>query len=245
MEASKANAAEKMIDRLQRAMNVRDLETFLECFDPDYASEQPVHPTRAFRGRDQVRKNWAGIFTDYPDFSAQVLRTAVYEDTIWTEWAWAGTRADGARLDLRGVILFGLRHDLIVWGRLYMEPVQTMTVGDLKRIVELFNAHDLDALMEAFADDCVLEMPRGPHPWGQRFTGKAQVRAGLASRFAGIPDVHWGDDRHWVAGDRGVSQWTLTGTTTAGVRLEVRGCDVFQFRDGRVVRKDSYWKLVD
>ena len=38
-----------------------------------------------------------------------------------------------------------------------------------KRVLEAFNRHDLDAIMAFFADDCVFEMPRGPHPWGQRF----------------------------------------------------------------------------
>jgi ketosteroid isomerase-like protein len=71
------------------------------------------------------------------------------------------------------------------------------------------------------------------------------VRAGLASRFAGLPDVHYGDDRHWVSGDRGCSEWQLTGTTTQGERVEVRGCDLFEFRDGKIARKDSYWKLVE
>ena len=88
-------------------------------------------------------------------------------------------------------------------------------------------------------------MPRGPDPWGRRFTGKAEVRKALASRFAGIPDVHYGDDQHWVAGDRGVSEWELTGTTPDGRRVRVRGCDLFQFRDGKIVRKDSYWKIVE
>jgi hypothetical protein len=58
-------------------------------------------------------------------------------------------------------------------------------------------------------------------------------------------DWLYGDDRHWVCRDRGVSEWTLTGTTTAGVRIEVRGCDLFEFRDELIVRKDSYWKIVE
>lgn len=70
------------------------------------------------------------------------------------------------------------------------------------------------------------------------------MRAALASRFAGIPDVHYGDARHFVAGDRGASEWTLTGTTTAGARIHVRGCDLWEFKGGKIVRKDSYWKIV-
>lgn len=57
----------------------------------------------------------------------------------------------------------------------------------LEQVLDAFNRHDLDAIMSFFADDCALEMPRGPDPWGRRLIGKAQVREGLASRFAGIP----------------------------------------------------------
>lgn len=126
-----------------------------------------------------------------------------------------------------------------------MVAEQTVTVDALKEIAEAFNRHDLDAIMEFFAEDCVLEMPRGPHPWGERYQGKSQVREGLATRFAGIPDVHYGDDRHWVCGNMGVSEWTLTGTATSGDRLELRGCDHWEFRDGKVLKKDSYWKIVE
>jgi ketosteroid isomerase-like protein len=88
-------------------------------------------------------------------------------------------------------------------------------------------------------------MPRGPEPWGHRVTGREAVREALAGRFAGLPDVHYGDGRHWVSGDLGVSEWLLTGTRTDGAQVRVRGCDHWQFRDGRVVRKDSYWKIVE
>ena len=117
----------------------------------------------------------------------------------------------------------------------------------LRAVLDGFNRHDLDAILEHFADDAVFESPRGPEPFGTRFVGKEAVRAGLAKRFAGIPDVHYGDDRHFVSADgsRGVSEWTLTGTTTDGERLEVRGCDLWTFRDGRIVVKDSYWKRVE
>ena len=85
------------------------------------------------------------------------------------------------------------------------------------------------------------------NPWGQRFIGKAQVREALAGRFKGIPDVHYGEDQHWISadGNMGVSEWTLTGTTTSGVKLKVRGCDLWAFRNGKITRKDSYWKIVE
>jgi steroid delta-isomerase-like uncharacterized protein len=117
------------------------------------------------------------------------------------------------------------------------------SAATLKALTDAFNRHDLDAIMSFFTDDAVFESPRGPDAWGRRFSGKAEVRDGLAARFTGIPDVHYGDDDHFVAGERGASEWTLTGTTTDGERLEVRGCDLWTFRDGLISRKDSFWKI--
>ena len=123
----------------------------------------------------------------------------------------------------------------------------TITVETMKQVLDAFNRHDLDAIMEFFSDDCSLDIPRGPEPWGQRFIGKAQVREALAGRFKGIPDVHYSEDRHWISadGNMGVSEWTLTGTTTSGVKLKVRGCDLWEFRNGKITRKNSYWKIVE
>jgi steroid delta-isomerase-like uncharacterized protein len=119
------------------------------------------------------------------------------------------------------------------------------TVEMLEAIADAFNRHDVDAIMSFFADDCVFESPRGPEPCGRRLVGAEAVREGFADRFAGIPDVHYGKAAHWLAAERGVSEWTLTGTTTEGERLELRGCDLWTFRNGMVVKKDSYWKLVE
>jgi len=121
----------------------------------------------------------------------------------------------------------------------------TITVDTLKRILEAFNRHDLDAIMEFFSDDCSFDSPRGPDPWGKRSIGKEQVREALAGRCKGNHDVHYGEDRHWVSGNMGVSEWTLTGTTTSGISLKVRGCDLWEFRNGKVIRKDSYWKIIE
>ena len=126
-----------------------------------------------------------------------------------------------------------------------MSQQQSISVDTVKAILDAFNAHDLDAIMEFFSDDCSLDMPRGPDPWGQRFVGKADVRAGLATRFKGLPDVRYSDDRHWISGNMVVSEWLLTGTRIDGVQVKVRGCDHYEFRDGKVVRKDAYWKIVE
>jgi ketosteroid isomerase-like protein len=121
-----------------------------------------------------------------------------------------------------------------------------VTIDVLKGFLEAFNRHDLDAIMDYFAEDCVFYMPRGAKPRGNKYVGKAEVRAGLAKRFEGLPNVHYGDDQHWLCGDTfGVSEWTLTGTTTAGQHIEVRGVDLLEFAQGKIIRKDSFWKILE
>ena len=120
-----------------------------------------------------------------------------------------------------------------------------VTTETLQAFLAAFNRHDLDAIMEFFADDCEFCMPRGKEPWGTRFVGKAAVREGLATRFTGIPNVHYGDDRHWVVDNLGISTWLLTGTTKAGEQIRVHGVDLLEFRNGKMIKKDSYWKIVE
>src|SRR4051812_43795693 len=107
----------EVVSRLQAAMNAHDLEVFVSCFSADYASEQPAAPDRAFRGSEQVRKNWGAVFADIPDFRAELLRTAESDGTVWSEWHWQGTPAAGGSFDWRGVIILGIEDGRIAWGR--------------------------------------------------------------------------------------------------------------------------------
>jgi ketosteroid isomerase-like protein len=126
-----------------------------------------------------------------------------------------------------------------------VDPKPRVTEDTLKSFLDAFNHHDIVEIMSFFGNDPVFEMPRGQHPWGTRAEGRAAVRALLATRLEGIPDVHYSEDRHFVCGDRGVSEWLLTGTTRTGKKIRVRGCDLFEFADGKITKKDSFWKIVE
>jgi steroid delta-isomerase-like uncharacterized protein len=112
----------------------------------------------------------------------------------------------------------------------------------LDRFAEAWNRHDLDALMSMMTDDCVFEASAGAQVDGQRSAGTQAVRTAFAAVFDTFPDAHWANARHFIAGNRGVSEWTFTGTQTDGRRVEVNGCDLFTFRDGRIAIKNSYRK---
>lgn len=118
-----------VIEALVQAMNRHDLDAMIALFDPDYRSEQPAHPGRTFVGRSQVRSNWEAMFSGIPDFTAELLRSVDDGDTVWCEWLWSGRRGDEHPFAVRGVTLFRITDDLIAAGTLYVEDVESETIG--------------------------------------------------------------------------------------------------------------------
>ena len=119
------------------------------------------------------------------------------------------------------------------------------TAGDhdlLAAYAAAWNRHDLDAIMSMMTPDCVFETSAGPDPCGRRFVGREAVRAAIAEIFASLPDIRFIASRHFSAGDRGASEWTMIATRADGRRIEARGCDLFEFVEGKIRRKDSYRK---
>ena len=117
-----------------------------------------------------------------------------------------------------------------------------VTTELLQAFADAWNRHDVDDLMLFMTDDCVFEASAGPEACGTRSEGQQAVRSAFADVWATFPDAHWGNARHFVCGDRGVSEWIFTGTRRDGTRAEVQGCDLFTFRDGKIAVKNSYRK---
>lgn len=117
-----------------------------------------------------------------------------------------------------------------------------VTVEDLEAFGDGWNRHDVDYLMTFMSDDCVFETSAGPEACGNRYVGPAGVREGFSGVFKRFPDVHFGQARHFVSGDRGLSEWLFTATAPDGKKIEVTGCDVFTFKGDKIAVKNSYLK---
>jgi steroid delta-isomerase-like uncharacterized protein len=117
-----------------------------------------------------------------------------------------------------------------------------VTVAFLQAFADAWNRHDVDDLMSFMTDDCVFESSAGNETCGTRFEGADAVRMGYAKAWKDFPDAKWADARHFVSGNQGVSEWIFSGTQADGKRVEVTGCDVFTFRDGKIAVKNSYRK---
>src|SRR5688572_25945143 len=117
---------------------------------------------------------------------------------------------------------------------LMAQPDQKVTEGFLQSFVDAFNAHDVKAIMAHMTEDCVFEASAGTDANGEKFTGQELVKKAFEKVFATFPDAHWGNSRHFVSGNRGFSEWVFTGTKPDGTKVEVTGCDLFTFSNGKI-----------
>ena len=117
-----------------------------------------------------------------------------------------------------------------------------MNKQDLQSYSDAWNAHDIEAIMAFMTRDCVFEPGGGAERYGARFEGYDAVRERFVEVWTDIPDVRFENAIHFSEGDYGCSEWTLVGTTRDGVAIEVDGCDVFTFENGKIKSKRSYIK---
>jgi steroid delta-isomerase-like uncharacterized protein len=126
------------------------------------------------------------------------------------------------------------------------------TMGDnrklLERYVERYNAGDLDACMDLYAEDAVQIMPEGT------FEGRSAIRERLNRELAGFSDLVYTVSSFVEQGDAFADEWTTVGTHTGaltlpdgtqlpptGKRVEVRGMEYVQVRDGKIVIDNLYY----
>jgi len=112
----------------------------------------------------------------------------------------------------------------------------------LQSFADAFNAHDIKAIMSHMTDDCVFEASAGPDFNGEKFIGQEKVKKAFENVFTTFPDAHWDNPHHFISGDRGFSEWVFTGTKLDGTKIEVSGCDLFTFKDGKITIKNSFRK---
>jgi ketosteroid isomerase-like protein len=127
-----------MLEHLANAMNSHDAAQVASLFADDYESAQPLHPARDFRGRAQVLSNWTAVFEGVPDFTAELVASAVHGDREWGEWDWRGRHADGSPFAMRGVTILWVRNGVIARAHLYMEPVDAGAADIDAAVQELY-----------------------------------------------------------------------------------------------------------
>jgi ketosteroid isomerase-like protein len=124
-------------------------------------------------------------------------------------------------------------------------PQAAVTHELMREISAAFNSRDVERIVALFTEDATFCLARGPEPVGRTLAGKAAIRRALADRFKQIPDMRWDHKEYVIAGDRAVSVWTVRGKGADGETLNYQGCDIYEFRAGKIFKKDTYWKIVE
>ena len=114
----------------------------------------------------------------------------------------------------------------------------------ITEVCDAYNRHDVEGIVRHFAEDSSWLLSRGVPPEGGRARGLDEIRAMAHRRFRTIPDMYWDIRSHWVSGNRGCSEWTVSGTETNGNKINWLGIDVWELNDdGKIATKDTYWKF--
>lgn len=113
-----------LLEQMRAALDAHDLDAFESFFHEDYVGERPRHPEAAPSTRADARRNWEEVIRDVPDLRVEVPAAVQDGDRIWTEWRAYGTARSGVKLEISGVIIFGVRDGRVAWSRMYLEPVE-------------------------------------------------------------------------------------------------------------------------
>jgi uncharacterized protein (TIGR02246 family) len=115
----------------------------------------------------------------------------------------------------------------------------------MRDVSAAFNSRDANRIADCFADDAVFYLARGPEPTGRVLRGKDVIRKAMADRFKVIPDMSWEHKDYIFAGDHAISVWLVKGKSADGEDLNYQGCDIYRFKDKKIVEKDTYWKIIE
>lgn len=127
------------------------------------------------------------------------------------------------------------------------EPDEALEQARIRVLTEFagaYNRHDVDAIVALMTEDCEFLAFAGPEPCGERFTGKAAVRARVASGLRELAGARWVDASHHVVADRGFSEWTFEMPLPEGNYVRRDGVDVFVFDGTQIRSKSTFQKWV-
>lgn len=129
-----------------------------------------------------------------------------------------------------------------------IEPgTDTRNAALFERYLNAWSTSNVDQIAAMTHPEGVYEASYGPHPYGDRFVGPAEVKAGLEAMHAASTNRSSTHDYHHthLYADRAFARWTSTFVDKDGREGSVEGADFFEFKDGLVLAKLAYRKVVN
>jgi ketosteroid isomerase-like protein len=115
----------------------------------------------------------------------------------------------------------------------------------LRRFGKAFNRGDVEGILDCVTEDFEWIMAEGPTPPdGCVVRGKAEMSEALARRAQQVPEIRFSETEVFAAAERVVGIFRAQGRYASGEALDVRGCDIYVIRDGKIAQKNSFWKHI-
>ena len=54
--------------------------------------------------------------------------------------------------------------------------------------------------------------------------------------------MRWEGVKNWHIGNRALSEWKVIATLRSGEKVDAMGCDIYEFENGKIKVKDTFWK---
>jgi len=115
----------------------------------------------------------------------------------------------------------------------------------LKAFGKAFNKGDVEGILAQVTDDFEWRLHEGPDaPDASVVKGREAVRAALEARAERIESLRFSETEVMFGDDHIVGRFRATGAYRDGRQIDVRGIDIYGFREGKIAVKDSYWKAI-
>jgi ketosteroid isomerase-like protein len=120
----------------------------------------------------------------------------------------------------------------------------TMTLELATEFGGAWNSGDADLVAGYFAEDGEYHASVGPERLGVTYRGRDEIRRGVQAFFDRFPGGRFDNLRVHVEGDRGTFEWDFVTPRPGGGEDSVAGCDLLEFRGGKVTKKNAFRKIV-
>ncbi|MFQ6028836.1 MAG: nuclear transport factor 2 family protein [Dehalococcoidia bacterium] len=239
------------VRRFLEAFNQQDIGAVMDMMTDDcvWESAFPLPDGTRYAGQDAVRTYLQQVFRASPDAVSEPEEMIAAGDRCIVRLVRRWTDAEDNPQHFRGMGAFRLRDGKVSEYLVYHKrdrPARTQdaaaeTLAAVQSFCELFNRHDLDAVMAIMADDCLME-GLTPFPEGARYEGKATIRNRWEEVFQAYPDLRYESEEMLAVGDRCILRWVARRTSPDGAAEHYRGVDLFRVRDGKIAEKLVYTK---
>lgn len=117
-----------------------------------------------------------------------------------------------------------------------------LSLSIVNSVGDAFNANDIDAVMQYFAEDAIFDHAAGSENCGTRFSGAETIRGVFSGLFDKVENVHWETLDCRIAGNKAYCEYLRRATYKDGKIEEYNSVDILTFRDGLITHKDTYYK---